>query len=107
MSSRIERLVVRFSTEELLRVRARARASHSPVSVYIRNAALRHAPRVTRAGPYMDLVHALNRIGLSLNAPTMEARDTLVELRAVLRLAADHVRPARRISHAFDDTRFE
>ena len=108
MSPRAKRLVVRFSTEEFMRVRTRARVSHASVAAYIRDAALRHAPRAPVAGPYADLIHALNQIGLSLNAvPTEEARATLAELQAVLRSAANRVRPARRILHALDDARLE
>jgi hypothetical protein len=108
MSSRIERLVVRFSTEELLRVRARARASHSSVSGYIRNAALRRAPRVTDAGPFADLIQALNRVGLILNSVSAnDGRETLVELQTVLRSAAARMRHPRRTSKALDDTLLE
>jgi hypothetical protein len=93
MSSRTKRVVVRFSLEELVAVRARARALHLPLAEYLRDASLSRVPRAKRAEVYADLILALNQVGLALSVvPDEGGQVALRELRAVLRVASGRLR---------------
>jgi hypothetical protein len=100
MPKRTSRVAVRFTPEELASVRTRARTSHTPLASYVRQAALGHAPRAKQVSEYADLIHVLNRVGISLaTLDGDEPAAILGELRTVLHAASGrmgYARPSRR-----------
>jgi hypothetical protein len=101
MSNRTNRVMVRFTSEELVTVRARARGLHVPLAEYLRDASLGRVTRAKRADGFADLILALNQIGLALTVvPGESSQVVLLELGAVLRLASDRLRRALPMSDA-------
>ena len=101
MSSRTNRVVVRYTSGELAIVRARARDSHMPLAEYLRDASLSRVTRAKRADGLADLVPTLNEIGLALSAaPADGGQAALHELRAALQLASRLLRRKLPVSDA-------
>ena len=85
MSTRTNHVAVRFSAEEFIQVRARARASHTPLATFLRQTSLGHVPRTKQLTEYADLVRALNQVGIALDAREGgDVERALAELRDVL-----------------------
>lgn len=67
--------LVRFTPEELIAARKRARAAGRPLAVYLREAALRAAPKA-RAGYQSDeLLHQLSRAATALQVLSRRTGD--------------------------------